>query len=392
MSKPGIGILGASGFVGSALVDRLFFDPEYRDRYEVTAFIHSYGNAARLSRLPVTVESLDLLDYNRVQSALAGCDYVVNCTRGDSLLMLDGHKNLFRALKKVGTKKFIHLSSVAIYGDDPLPESKSEDAPPNPNRNAYGDIKATQDKWVLKLHNQGVPSIILCPSNIGGPYSSLIVDAIRKLAAREIVLVDDGQYATNVVHVDNLVQAILTALETDTGWGERYFANETEPITWKQFYTDLAAMAGVGTDFPVVSREEVVRLMESRNAGPSQGVKNQIGTMVSRDFREAIGNVPAIKKIDDVAMGLFNRMNPGFKEKLRGKLRKPITIRETPALQTLDHKLVTAQIRRVYHSPDKIVSRLGYKPLLSYAEGMRTTQKWLEFCNLIPSDDPIHSR
>ncbi|MCH7591909.1 MAG: NAD-dependent epimerase/dehydratase family protein, partial [Planctomycetes bacterium] len=85
--------------------------------------------------------------------------------------------------------------------------------------------------------------MISCPSNIGGPYSSLIVDAIRKVSAQEIVLVDDGQNATNIVHVDNLVQAILTALETDTGWGERYFANETEPTTWKQFYTDLAAMA-----------------------------------------------------------------------------------------------------------------------------------------------------
>jgi len=392
LSKTRLGILGASGFVGSALVDRLFFDPEYRDRYDVTAFIHSFGNAARLSRLPIKVQALDLLDYDNVLSTLVGCDCIVNCTRGDSLLMLNGHKNLLRALKKVGTRKFIHLSSVAIFGDNPLPESQSEDAAPHPKRNAYGEIKATQDEWVLKLNEQGVPSIILCPSNIGGPYSSLIVDAVRKVAAREIVLVDDGRFATNIVHVDNLVQSILTAVESDTGWGERYFANEAEPVTWKQFYTDLAAMVGVDADFPVVSREEIVRHMEGKQTGPSQGVKSQIGTMVSRDFRDAIGIVPAIKKMDDAAMGLFNRMNPGLKEKLRGKLRKPITINEARASQHMDHKLVTAQIRRFYHSPEKIINRLGYKPLFNYEEGMRTTQKWLEFCNIIPSGNSIHHR
>ena len=132
--------------------------------------------------------------------------------------------------------------------------------------------------------------------------------------------------------------------------------------------------------------------MENRSANPSQGVKSQIGTLVSRDFRDAIGIVPAIKKMDDAAMGIFNRMNPGLKEKLRGKLRKPITINEARASQHMDHKLVTAQVRRFYHSPEKIVDRLGYKPLLDYAAGMRTTQKWLEFCNLIPSGKPIHSR
>jgi len=63
-------------------------------------------------------------------------------------------------------------------------------------------------------------------------------------------------------------------------------------------------------------------------------------------------------------------------------------IREAAGSVPLGHKLITAQIRRVYHSPEKIMKRLGYKPLLTYGEGMETTRKWLEFSNLIATGDP----
>jgi len=90
MSKPRIAIVGASGFVGAALIERLYFDEAWKDRFDFTAFIHGFGNAARITRLPVKIEALDLLDLPRVQAALAGFDTVINCTRGDSALMLKG--------------------------------------------------------------------------------------------------------------------------------------------------------------------------------------------------------------------------------------------------------------------------------------------------------------
>ena len=288
MSKPKVAVLGASGFVGAALVERLFFDPHYRDRFELTAFIHGHGGAARVARLPVNIQTIDLMDYDHVLGSLATSDYVVNCTRGGSLLMIDGLKNLARALKKLGAKRFVHLSSVAIYGEDPPPESASEEARSSAAPSAYGRMKAEQDEIVFKLHRGGVPSIILCPSNISGPYSALIIDAIKRLLAHEIVLVEGGENPNNIVHVDNLVQAILAALESDTGWGERYFVNETDPVTWKRFFEDLVAMMGIDYEFSTVSREDVLPHLEAKDGRESPGVGGQLRILVSKDFREAI--------------------------------------------------------------------------------------------------------
>jgi nucleoside-diphosphate-sugar epimerase len=383
MSKPRIAIVGASGFVGAALIERLYFDEAWKDRFDFTAFIHGFGNAARITRLPVKIEALDLLDLPRVQAALAGFDTVINCTRGDSALMLKGLRNLGRAAEHNRAHKFIHLSSVTIYGEDPSPDSAHEDAPLNPRRSAYGDIKAAQDEMVFNLHRRGVPSIILCPSNIGGPYSGLIIDAVSKMMAGEIVLVDDGRYPTNIVHVDNLVEAMLVAAQSDKGWGERYFVNEAEPVTWKQFFEDIAAMVGIEPRFPMVTREDVLRHMQG-SVPAKPGLKSQAGALLSTEFREAVSVVPAFKSVNDSAKRALNSLSPRWQERIRSRIARPTIIHPVRNTRSLDHKLATVQVRRVFHSPDKIERQIGYKHLLDRARGMETTRRWLEFANLIP--------
>jgi nucleoside-diphosphate-sugar epimerase len=299
--------------------------------------------------------------------------------------MLKGLRHLMRAAEHNRVRKFVHLSSVTIYGEDPSADSAHEDAPLNPHRSAYGDIKAAQDEMVFDLHRRGVSSIILCPSNIGGPYSGLIVDAVAKLLADEIVLVDEGGYPTNIVHVDNLVEAILVALQSDTGWGERYFVNEEEPVTWKQFFEDLAGMLDIEARFPVVTREEVLRHMQGSGRPARSGFKSQAGALLSTEFREGLSVVPAFKSLNDTAKGVLNSLSPRWQERIRRRIARPLIIHPVRETRSLEHKLTTVQIRRVYHSPAKIVSQLGYKHLLDRSRGMETTRRWLEFANLIPA-------
>ena len=72
-----IAVIGASGFVGSTLVEQLLMGTD-----EVVPFIHSSGNAWRIARLGIELRALDLLDGRQVEAALHGVTHVVNCSRG----------------------------------------------------------------------------------------------------------------------------------------------------------------------------------------------------------------------------------------------------------------------------------------------------------------------
>ena len=376
MFKPKIAIFGASGFVGSALVERLFFDKGY----DFKALIHSFGNAAQLARLPLTLAPVDVLDFNQINKALAGCNVVVNCSRGNTQTMIKGLKNIIKASKHNKIEKFIHIGSIAIYGSNPPAESSSETATPNPGTNSYGAMKLKQDEMIFDLHVSGIPSMILCPSNISGPYSVFVLGAVEKLFSNEIVLVDDGKYPTNLIHVDNLVAAILTAIESDKGWGERYFINEIEKTTWKEFFEELKEMLGLNIELESVSRDEVLQEMEKTKRKSS--FASNIGHLMSRDVRNALSVFPAFKKFDEFASNTFFALNPDMQKKLRQKLKGPTIITKETNKRNLENPYIKVQVRQVFHSPEKIISKINYTPFLDYQHRRESTESWLNFINI----------
>ncbi|GAB4334158.1 MAG: NAD-dependent epimerase/dehydratase family protein [Calditrichia bacterium] len=376
MSKMKIAIFGASGFVGSTLVERLYFEK----KYDFVPIIHSYGNAARLARFPISLKQVDVLNADAVKEALQGCGAVVNCIKAGAGPMIKGLKNIFEGCKANKVQKYIHLSSLAIYGDDPAPDSVTEAGQPNPGNNAYAAMKLRQDEMVFKFHNEGTPSIILCPSNIAGPYSPFVFGATKKLLDNKIVLVDEGQYPTNMVHVENLVEAIICALEAEKGWGERYFINEPEPMSWKEFYTRLSGLLGLEVEFRSFSREEVLQALSKHQKKSGSG--ELLKTLVSGEFRNALSVIPVIDKLNRFAYRTLQSLDPQIQKKLRQKLEKPIIIREMREKVDLSDQFVRVQVRRFFHSPEKIQNMLGYRPKFNTDELWEHYKEWLKFANL----------
>ena len=222
-----IAIIGASGLVGATIVERLL--AEGHD--EVVPFIHSSGNAMRLARRGIDLKMLDLLNSEQVQSELAGVTHVVNCSRGGDDVMLKGLRNLLAASKRHRVQRFVHLSSVAVYGDPPPPESVHESAPTAPARGTYGYLKLQQDEIVEKAVAEGVPSSVLCPPNISGPYSHYLVGLVQTLRTGALAVLDDGRGPCNLVDVANLSHAVELALTEGPADGKRIFITDDEDTT-----------------------------------------------------------------------------------------------------------------------------------------------------------------
>src|SRR6185503_20073057 len=105
-------------------------------------------------------------------------------------------------------QRFVHLSSVAVYGDPPPAESVHESAPTKPENGSYGWIKLQQDQLVKEAAIAGLPSVILCPPNISGPYSDYLVSLVDCLRGGRFAMLQDGSAPCNLVDVSNLSHAI----------------------------------------------------------------------------------------------------------------------------------------------------------------------------------------
>ena len=379
MKRTRLAILGASGFVGSTLCERLFESQEFDFR----ALVHSFANTARLARFPIELAPVDVLSPTQVKAGLEGCDVVVNLSRGNPMQMAATMKNILGAAQKARVKKIIHLSSISIYGDNPRPESRDESAPPTPDE-AYGESKLAQDELVLRMHRRGLPAILLCPANIIGPYSAFILGAAANLRSGAVALVDGGQTPANHIHVENVVEAILAAVRSERGWGERYFINDAAPVSWKDFYEDMMDILGLEGPLPEVSRAEVLKALDVPK--PRARFRDNFRVLFSNEFRKAMCVFPLFKRFNDFLYRKFMQSSLEFQQKVRRRMDKPTHIpRDRPGLK-LDNRYIKEQLKSVYHSPRKIMDNLGFRHVYTYREGMETIRDWLAFANLAKAD------
>jgi nucleoside-diphosphate-sugar epimerase len=373
-----LAILGASGFVGSALCERLAVE----GGRDFVAIVHTSGRAGRIARLGVPMRSMDLMDRASVSEALEGFEVVVDCALGNHETMTRGFKNLVAVLRERRPRLFVHLSSILIYGEDPAPASETEEMAPDPGRNEYGRTKLWQDRMVVDLHRNGVPCIILCPGNITGPYSPFARALCERLLRGPMPLVDGGRAPSNLVHVDNLVEAILAAVRGERGTGERYFVNETRPVPWRDVFSDLCAHFGVPASFVDVTREEVLRAMAA--ARPPRGLKAHLRVAASDEFRRAVTLLPIVAAANRAAFGVFAHLPPATRELIRQRVRWPVGIAKHPTTPSLDDRFVRLQLRRYYHSTAKLAGGLGWRAPLTYEQGLEATMAWMRFAGIPP--------
>jgi nucleoside-diphosphate-sugar epimerase len=249
-----VAVMGASGFVGTTLIEHLAGSGEF----EVVPFIHRSGSAARLARHGLHSRTIDLLDRDAIKGALASFDVVVNCSRGDKDVMLTGLGNMLDACRHGVASRFVHLSSVAVYGDPPHPDSGAESAPAIPARESYGALKLEQDRMVDAAADHRLQTVILCPPNITGPYSGYLTDILGSIESGRFRLLDEGRWEVNVCDVRNLAEAIVCAMRAENTDRGRFFICDDTPFTWSGLCAELAPLCRAGLPVESIPSKQLV--------------------------------------------------------------------------------------------------------------------------------------
>jgi nucleoside-diphosphate-sugar epimerase len=367
-----VGIFGASGFVGATLAELLL----NRTDVEMRLFINRAGSAWRLTRRNLPLTSVDITDEAKLADAMRGLTHVVNCTRGRDEVMFTGLRNLLAESRRQGVQRFVHLSSVAVYGDPPPPASEHEAAPARPAPSGYGMQKLKQDEMVARAHRDGLSCAILCPPNIGGCYSTFPCSLVEDLRHGRFPLLGDGSGPINIVDVENLCHAIELALGAPSTDGQRIFVTDGD-ITWAQLVGALAPLAQPAEPVPSLPADDpfwarLAKPMDAPRVSPLRTLKH----LVSSDVRKALAKDPLLGRLNRQMRGLVGRLPPALEDRMRLGIEGPIRVPKRLGTDPFTSRYAGQQLRRVRHRTDRAAAVLGYSPRFSFDEAMIRFAAW----------------
>ena len=155
-----------------------------------------------------------------------------------------GVENLCEASVNAGVKRFIHWSSVGVYGYDwhtgtPV---KEEDRKLTPPLNNYNKSKWEGEKVVAGYCKEhGLPAIILRPAAIYGTRCEYgLYNAFKQVFKdrnkKKMLMVGKGENTEAFVHIEDMCRATLYAYENDSMIGEAYNVSDDTRITTAEFF------------------------------------------------------------------------------------------------------------------------------------------------------------
>jgi len=349
MSNHKILVTGAGGFVGSRIVEAV-----YRLEFgTVRAGIHRWASAARYARFPVESVLCDLSDPVQLHDACQGVTAVVHCAHGgthDSIV--SGTRHLLEASRQAGVKRFVFLSSAEVYGKDASGEV-DEEHPCRPLPGSYGDWKREAEEVVAAYQRQGLPTTVLRPAIIYGPFSSSwtmrVADRLQSGAWGTFE--EFGEGICNLVYVDDLVRFILRTIEDDGAVGMTFNVVGPERPTWNEYFRQFNLALGL-PPLKTIGKAQATRKARSRDR-----LGRFTGYFVAR--------------FKDQLMPIYLRGGTAGRlmKSVKSRLTTTATSAELEGLYSRKATLVTTRAE----------AAIAFQPSVSMSEGLRRTRDWLAF-------------
>jgi nucleoside-diphosphate-sugar epimerase len=253
-------VTGANGFVGTRVARRLAAEGA-----EVRAMVRRPGERKELQLDGIEEITGDFGDADDARAATEGARCVVHCaaTLGKDLadarrVNVEGTRTILAAAADAEVHRFAHVSSVSVY-ELADRERVDEDCPYATEGHQYGVSKAEGDRLVLDLAQRGFPAFVLRPGAILGvhPTSSWAVKVPARVRDGEQSLLGDGGNLLPLLHVEDLVDAVLLGLSDERALGRAYNVVDHHE-TWKAFTDRIRGWFG-SPPLPVVPAEKAER-------------------------------------------------------------------------------------------------------------------------------------
>jgi len=256
--KQNILVTGANGFIGSHILKYL----SHKKEYSVKGMVRKSSNLFRLRgkdariEYPLIYSSLD----NPLESILEGKEVVIN-TIGKATYWgkyeefyksnVEETRKLLQACVKSGVRRFIHLSSAAVYGFGGN-RNTTEDKPLNPFPNNYCITKKLGEEEVFSFQNQ-LEVYVFRPATVYGPEDTALTYNLFFALERGLkAFPRGGRFLTSPCYVKNLARAVELAVIAKKDAQGAYNISDGMDMAWKSFLTLMAEEIGCRPPFITV--------------------------------------------------------------------------------------------------------------------------------------------
>jgi len=240
-------VTGANGFTGSHLVQAL-----ERQGWEAVGLVRKSSNLERLSGFQGQLVSGDITDRTALQAAMLGIDTVFHTAAYVELglvnelemerVNVEGTRSVLEVAQAVGVSKLVYCSTIGVFGDtggQVVDETFTRTQ--QGFSSAYDRTKYQAQQLVDQKAVQGLSAVSVLPSGIFGPDDPHFGPVLQQFLKGRLKLWAGGDRMTGIVHVDDLVQAMLLAAERGTG---HYIISAGE-LTTREMFELLSLETGI---------------------------------------------------------------------------------------------------------------------------------------------------
>ena len=383
-------VTGCTGFLGGHLVKRLAQLKRTRIRGLIR---HPLSSTIKIAGLSVEKVFGDMTSFKAMLHATRGCDVIVHCAVGNSNENAIGTHNIIKAALEHGVKKFIHISTTSVFGCSPsIDQAKDErlthESYENSYLTPYCQSKIDSEKIAFSFYDSNeLPLVILRPSNIFGPYSKpWTIRPIEMLEQGCYVLINGGLSPSNVVYVDNVVDAIILAIKEDNAVGHALTISDDETVSWKAFFSSYVKILST----PYRLREITLRELRFER-------RRQQLELIRKTLSNPMQVLYFLRYLADEFAGDNFFFSLSRKVEIGNKLKAltPIQLRKFAARRTASEDnncdlsklniIPEIWLEKAFTLPFQFsikgaIDILGFEPRFSFEDGMKKTEEWWRHC------------
>ena len=217
-------VTGGTGFVGRALVKRLFtLGYNVRVISRQNTFSEEFKNfMGNNSETEITIFQADIRDSTQLEDAFLGIDYVFHVAALVNSVLpkvefekanVQATENICKLAYQHKIKKLIYISTCDVFG---LPKNNqifTENSPFSKWNEPYPDTKIDATNCVKNYTEKGLNTTIIYPGWIYGPGDKAFIPSVlEELKSGFMPIWDKGKLKIGFIYIDDLIEAMVITL------------------------------------------------------------------------------------------------------------------------------------------------------------------------------------